>query len=91
MILEKIKSEKDNLNLSIAIIEPKVKPKGIVQISHGMSEHKERYYDFMKYLSDNGYICVIHDHRGHGARVKCKNELDEFSSENHEIVDEEIN
>ena len=35
-----------------------------------MSEHKERYYEFMKYLSENGYICVIHDHRGHGASVK---------------------
>lgn len=56
MILEKIKSEKDDLNLSVSIIEPKGEAKGIVQISHGMAEHKERYYDFVKYLSENGYI-----------------------------------
>lgn len=90
MILEKIKSEKDNLNLSIAIIEPKVKPKGIVQISHGMSEHKERYYDFMKYLSDNGYICVIHDHRGHGASVKSEKDLGYFYSENIDFLVDDL-
>lgn len=90
MILEKIKSEKDNLNLSIAIIEPKVKPKEIVQISHGMSEHKERYYDFMKYLSDNGYICVIHDHRGHGASVKSEKDLGYFYSENIDFLVDDL-
>ena len=67
MQIENIISEKDCLQLEVAILEPKEKTKGIVQISHGMSEHKERYYEFMKYLSENGYICVIHDHRGHGA------------------------
>ena len=74
----KIKSEKDGLELGVAIIEPKTKPKGVVQISHGMSEHKERYYDFMRYLADYGYVSVIHDHRGHGASIKDKNDLGYF-------------
>lgn len=47
-----ILSKKDGLTLSLSIIEPKGKPKAIVQISHGMAEHKERYYDFMEYLSE---------------------------------------
>ena len=81
MITEKIISEKDNLELEISIIEPDIKPKAIVQISHGMAEHKERYYDFMKYLAQNGYICVIHDHRGHGASVKNKSDLGYFYTE----------
>lgn len=81
MEIESIVSEKDNLKLELAILEPKVKPKGIIQISHGMSEHKERYYEFMKYLSENGYICVIHDHRGHGASVKNKSDLGYFYTE----------
>ena len=74
MKIENIVSEKDKLKLEAAILEPKIKPKGIIQISHGMSEHKERFYEFMKYLSENGYICVIHDHRGHGeieVRISC--------------------
>lgn len=81
MQIENIISEKDCLQLEVAILEPKEKPKGIVQISHGMSEHKERYYEFMKYLSENGYICVIHDHRGHGASVKNKRDLGYFYTE----------
>ena len=89
MQIENIISEKDCLQLEVAILEPKEKPKGIVQISHGMSEHKERYYEFMKYLSENGYICVIHDHRGHGASVKNKRDLGYFYTEdiNDIIVD----
>ena len=35
----------------------------------------------MKYLSENGYICVIHDHRGHGASVKNKRDLGYFYTE----------
>ena len=81
MQIENIISEKDCLQLEVAILEPKEKPKGIVQISHGMSEQKERYYEFMKYLSENGYICVIHDHRGHGASVKNKRDLGYFYTE----------
>lgn len=81
MQIENIILEKDCLQLEVAILEPKEKPKGIVQISHGMSEHKERYYEFMKYLSENGYICVIHDHRGHGASVKNKRDLGYFYTE----------
>ena len=81
MQIENIISEKDCLQLEVAILEPKEKPKGIVQISHGMSKHKERYYEFMKYLSENGYICVIHDHRGHGASVKNKRDLGYFYTE----------
>lgn len=81
MKIENIISEKDGLRLEVAILEPKVQPKGIIQISHGMSEHKERYYDFMNYLCENGYVCVIHDHRGHGASIKDKSDLGYFYTE----------
>lgn len=72
----RLKSIFDNLELAVAVTEPESKPyKGIFQISHGMAEHKERYYPFMEYLSSNGYVCVIHDHRGHGESVRCKDDL----------------
>lgn len=76
-----INSKCDNLELEIGIIEAKEQVKGIVQISHGMSEHKERYLDFMNYLSNNGYTCVIHDHRGHGKSIKHKEDLGYFYTE----------
>ncbi len=69
MKIEKIVSNSDNLELEICIMEPTGKAKGIIQFSHGMAEHKERYYNFMEYLTKCGYICVIHDHRGHGASI----------------------
>ena len=78
---EKIKSSSDNLELELAYIEPKEEIKGVVQISHGMSEHKERYYDFMEYLKNQGYVVVINDHRGHGSSVKNKEELGYFYTE----------
>jgi alpha-beta hydrolase superfamily lysophospholipase len=48
---------------------PKKKPKAILQIFHGMGEHKERYIPFMEFMTENGYACYIHDHRKHGGSV----------------------
>ena len=58
----------DGINIAVAVFEP-AKARGIVQLVHGMCEHKERYYAFAQWLADHGYICVIHDHRGHGASI----------------------
>ena len=45
---------------------PDSKPKAILQISHGMAEHAERYANFAKELNDAGYGVYANDHRGHG-------------------------
>lgn len=60
----KIKSSYDGLMLYGLTEEPKKNPVGIVQISHRIAENKEMYKDFMKFLSNHGYIVVIYDHRG---------------------------
>lgn len=44
--------------------------KGIVQISHGMSEEASRYERFANQLTKNGYIVYVNDHRGHGKTAK---------------------
>ncbi len=75
---KKIKSNQDDLELEISIIKPKGEIKAIVQISHGMAEHKERYYPFMEYLVQQGYVAIIHDHRGHGMSVKKQEDLGYF-------------
>lgn len=41
-------------------------PRGIVIISHGMSEHSKRYAPFSAYLVARGYHVYALDHRGHG-------------------------
>lgn len=81
-----IYSKCDGLKLGVTIFEPKGKCKGIIQISHGMSEHKERYYEFMQFLANNGYVSVIHDHRGHGESVKDKNDLGYFYTKNIDFI-----
>ncbi|UOW66569.1 alpha/beta hydrolase [Paraclostridium bifermentans] len=54
--------EKENIN-------------GIIQISHGMSEEAGRYKRFANYLTDNGYIVYINDHRGHGKSAENINRI----------------
>lgn len=69
-------SEADGLEISVLALIPDDKPyKAVIQLVHGMSEYKERYLDFMEYLTSLGYIAVIHDHRGHGRSVRSKNDL----------------
>ncbi len=41
-------------------------PVGIVQITHGLSEHMEGFEDLISFLTENGYICVGMDLLGHG-------------------------
>ena len=65
----------DELVLSAAIAVPSGAPCGIVQIIHGLNEHKERYYPFMDYLAEEGFITVIHDNRGHGKSICSQDDL----------------
>ena len=72
------KAAADGLNLAVALITPSSAPKGIVQIVHGMCEHKERYYPFMEFLASNGFVAIIHDLRGHGESVLSPEDLGYF-------------
>lgn len=60
----------DNTVLSAYIWDDVKKPKGVVQIVHGMAEHARRYDDFAKFLNSNGYIVYADDHRAHGNTEK---------------------
>lgn len=46
--------------------EETLTPKAIIQISHGMAEHIERYEPFAHYLLSKGFFVYGNDHRGHG-------------------------
>lgn len=85
-----INSNCDNLPISVTMFIPDGDVKGIFQISHGMSEHKERYYDFMEYLTNEGYVTIISDHRGHGGSVKGKEDLGFFYDESSEYIVEDL-
>nr|WP_300092398.1 alpha/beta hydrolase [Sedimentibacter sp.] len=45
---------------------PEGEIKGILQISHGMLEHMDRYHEFASYLAEKGILVAGNDHLGHG-------------------------
>ena len=85
----KIKSNCDGLELDVALFIPD-KIFGLVQLSHGMVEHKEYYYDFMEYLAKNGYACIINDHRGHGRSIKNISDLGYLYEESSDYLVEDL-
>ena len=68
----------DKTPLSVLMVTPDGAPKGLVQFSHGMAEHKERYLRVMCLLAAEGYASIIHDHRGHGESVRAQEDLGYF-------------
>lgn len=49
---------------------PEGEPKAILQITHGMAEHYERYEAFAKFLTGHGYLVTADDHLGHGKTAR---------------------
>ena len=62
-------SEYDALPIAGTVFTPDGFIKGVLQFSHGMCENRLRYEGVMEFFAQNGYACVIHDHRGHGESV----------------------
>jgi alpha-beta hydrolase superfamily lysophospholipase len=83
-------SHMDGLGLSTLLAIPDGEAKGIVQLVHGMAEHKERYMPFMKFLCEHGYVCVIHDHRGHGDSVRSKDDYGYFYENGKEAIVQDV-
>ena len=73
-----LESRQDGLKLALMLVIPEGAPRAIVQVAHGMCEHKERYAPFAEYLAAQGCVCVINDHRGHGASVRDPRDLGYF-------------
>ena len=85
-------SRQDGLPLDVLMTLPDDREnlRGLVQISHGMCEHKERYIPFMEFLAARGYAAVIHDHRGHGQNALNSDTLGFFGDEDGEAVVEDL-
>lgn len=49
---------------------PERETKAVLQISHGMVEHIDRYDEFASYLTERGFLVVGNDHLGHGYSVQ---------------------
>lgn len=48
---------------------PENEIKAVLQISHGMLEHIERYDEFANYMAEHGILATGNDHIGHGNSI----------------------
>ena len=64
------------------IIEPKDKPKAIIQVVHGMCEYFGRYKEFSDFMVGNGYAVAGDDHLGHGRTAEKKEDQGFFAENN---------
>ena len=78
----------DGLELS-CIYSKVTDAKALVQIVHGMSEHKERYIELINVLNENGYSVIISDLRGHGKSINDKYPLGHIESID-ELIDDQM-
>ena len=71
---------------------PEGKPKAVLLLSHGMNEYIDRYADFADWLCGRGWAVYGHDHLGHGASVRTKDDWGYFGERAHpmDLVVEDI-
>ncbi|NNE39335.1 MAG: alpha/beta hydrolase [Marinicaulis sp.] len=62
-------SQNDGLTISAVKWSPDTDLSGILQISHGLGEHKERYKRLAGALTEAGFVVYASDHRGHGETI----------------------
>ncbi|MBU1170842.1 MAG: alpha/beta hydrolase [Proteobacteria bacterium] len=62
--------------------EPEKSPKAVIQITHGMAEHSERYAWFAEKLTQQGFAVYANDHRGHGNTAERDEDLGFFAKGN---------
>lgn len=79
---EKIASTDSKNNLNVIIWETEKEPIGVLQIVHGMAEYIDRYDNFAKYMTEQGFNVIGHDHLGHGHSVSNEHDYGFFAEEN---------
>lgn len=60
-------------------------PMGVVQISHGLTDHIDRYDRFARFLCENGYVVCGNDHLGHGKEAAKNGKLGDFGERDTDI------
>ena len=71
------------------LYEPENKVKAVLQIVHGMAEHTGLYDKFCEFLAENGIVCVLDDHLGHGKSVLKGEDYGSFFGDIENLVKDE--
>ena len=78
---EKIPSRDGKTDINVVVWESN-QPTAVLQLIHGMSEYIDRYDDFARFLTENGFNVIGHDHLGHGYSVSDDREYGFFADKN---------
>lgn len=70
--LEMVNVSKD-VSLKVARYEPDGPLRGALLVVHGFGEHIGMYAEFASFFSENGFVCVLYDQRGHGEMPNLSN------------------
>ncbi|WP_300450344.1 alpha/beta fold hydrolase [Fusobacterium sp.] len=65
--------------------------KGIIQIIHGMSEHKDRYKHLFKYFPERGYLVVLKEHLHHGHNNIDQKKIGIFENDFNQLIIDQVN
>lgn len=71
-------------SLSVLRVSPDGTPKYVLQLVHGISEHKERYLPMMEYMAQRGVQTVLHDLPGHGTTAPSMAQLGILNNPGHD-------
>lgn len=61
--------------ISVMRVSPDGQPKYVLQLIHGIAEHKGRYTELMEYAAAHGAEVIMHDLPGHGQSVPSMDQL----------------
>lgn len=61
--------------ISVLRISPDGEPKYVLQLVHGIAEHKERFIRLMEFAASHGAEVILHDLPGHGASITSPDQL----------------
>lgn len=65
--------------------------KGVIQVIHGMSEHKNRYKHLFKYFSERGYLVALKEHLHHGHNNVHQEKIGIFENDFDQLILDQIN
>lgn len=64
--------------------------KGVIQIIHGMSEHKKRYSHFFNFFEKRGWKVIAEDHIHHGEKIFSLEKAGIFEDDFYKIIEDQI-
>ena len=79
----------DGYQLSCSVFEAS-SPKAVVQIVHGMEEHKDRYDAFAEFLASKGLTVITSDLRGHGKNAPILSHISDKKGDKLLIEDQKV-